>query len=115
MGSRVWGLGRTKGPRLKPVEAWALVQEPEQVAEIFGKWAEADEKNTSAAKATDHSAGFVPGINPRHTIRTNFYAACQARTLHPMPSLKAGFYALVEGGVAEVEAGGLLVGGGEGG
>jgi error-prone DNA polymerase len=59
-----------------------------QVAEKLEIWAETDEKHTSVAKAMAHSAGFIPGINPRPTARTSFSAAC----LPPDdPALRIGF------------------------
>jgi len=48
-----------------------------QAAEELEIWAETDKKHTSVAKATVHSVGFIPGMNPRPTARTSFSAACK--------------------------------------
>ena len=39
------------------------------------------EKHTSVAEARFDSIGFMPGINPRPTVRMSFSAACKAQTL----------------------------------
>ena len=41
------------------------------------------EKHTAGAKAHVDSTAFVPGINPRPTVRLRFSAACKAITFGP--------------------------------
>jgi hypothetical protein len=55
----------------------------QQAAEKLERWSETDEKHASAAKATAHSAGFTPGINPRPTARTSSSVTGQDRILEP--------------------------------
>jgi hypothetical protein len=50
----------------------------EQAAEKDRFSGKNDEKRTSVAKATVHSVGVTPGMNPRPTARMSFSADCEA-------------------------------------
>jgi hypothetical protein len=49
-----------------------------QAAEKGMITSEIPEKHTSAAEATIDSNGLIPGINPRPTAGTSFFAVCKA-------------------------------------
>ena len=79
VGTDEWVIWSSKIPRL-PNAALRCVPRAKEAAEKGRISGEDLEKHTAGAEARFDSIAFMPGINPRHTARRSFSAACKARS-----------------------------------